>query len=107
MQNHGDKNNIKKKKTRSEGILTSRSGQHFWQNRFYESVSKSGKPQCSTSISKKNIFKKLIPEMNEPVKENEKLLKSNKIAEVNKYKWKLEDYRTGPENVDFKVPFQV
>ena len=38
--------------------------------------------------------------MNEPVKENEKLLKSVRISEVNKYKSKLEDYQTVPEKVD-------
>lgn len=46
------------------------------------------------------FFQKLISEMNEPVKENEKLLKSVRISEVNKYKSKLEDYQTVPEKVD-------
>lgn len=46
------------------------------------------------------FFQKLISEMNEPVKENEKLPKSVRISEVNKYKSKLEDYQTVPEKVD-------
>ena len=44
--------------------------------------------------------------MNEPVKENEKLLKSVRISEVNKYKSKLEDYQTVPEKFDLKFLFK-
>ena len=46
----------------------------------------------------------MIFEMNETVKQNEKLLKSNKLSEVVEYKSSLKEYGDIPENLYLQMP---
>ena len=50
-----------------------------------------------------NTIRDLISEMNTLVKQNEKLFKSNKLLEVNKYKSKLNDYQYFPKHVNLEI----
>ncbi|XP_078330870.1 uncharacterized protein LOC144624775 [Crassostrea virginica] len=52
-----------------------------------------------------NKIRKLISEMNETVKFNEKLIHSNNLFEVDKYQSKLNEYQDFPEHVDLKFLF--
>ena len=48
-------------------------------------------------------IRKLISEMNETVKQNEKLLKSIKLSEVRNYQSKLKEYEDLPEHLDTNI----
>nr|XP_022311433.1 uncharacterized protein LOC111116737 [Crassostrea virginica] len=52
-----------------------------------------------------NKIRNLISEMNKTVKQNEKLINSKKLLEVNKYQSKLNKYQDFPGNVKSKFPF--
>ena len=70
-----------------------------------DSMSQSHREENLNVLQEYHIkLKKVISEMNETVKQNEKLLKTNKISAVNKYKSKLQVYRDRPENVDSQMP---
>nr|XP_022312160.1 uncharacterized protein LOC111117357 [Crassostrea virginica] len=70
-----------------------------------DSMSQSHREENLNVLQEYHIkLKKVISEMNETVKQNEKLLKTNKISAVNKYKSKLQVYRDCPENVDSQMP---
>ena len=51
-----------------------------------------------------NTIRDLISEMNTLVKQNEKLFKSNKLLEVNKYKSKLNYYQYFSKHVNWEIP---
>nr|XP_022312384.1 tripartite motif-containing protein 2-like [Crassostrea virginica] len=70
-----------------------------------DSMSQSNREENLNVLQEYHIkLKKVISEMNETVKQNEKLLKTNKISAVNKYKSKLQVYRDCPENIDSQMP---
>ena len=70
-----------------------------------DSMSQSHREENLNVLQEYHIkLKKVISEMNETVKQNEKLLKTNKISAVNKYKSNLQVYRDCPENVDSQMP---
>ena len=52
-------------------------------------------------------IRKLISEMNETVKQNEKLLKSIKLSEVRNYHSKVKEYEDLPEYLDSHMPTLV
>ena len=52
-----------------------------------------------------NKIRNLISEMNKTVKQNEKLLNSKKLLEVNKYESKLKRYKDVPGNMNLKCSF--
>ena len=52
-------------------------------------------------------IRKLISEMNETVKQNEKLLKSIKLSEVRNYQSKVKEYEDLPEYLDSHMPTLV
>ncbi|XP_022304365.2 uncharacterized protein LOC111111593 [Crassostrea virginica] len=67
----------------------------------------------SQSLTEKNLnalqeyqnkIKDLISKMNITVKQNEKLLTTNSLSEVNDYKSKLNEYEEFPEHVDLRLP---
>nr|XP_022306312.1 tripartite motif-containing protein 2-like [Crassostrea virginica] len=70
-----------------------------------DSMSQSHREENLNVLQEYHIkLKKVISEINETVKQNEKLFKTNKISAVNKYKSKLQVYRDCPENVDSQMP---
>ena len=70
-----------------------------------ESMNQSHREENLNALQAYHIkIKNLISKMIETVEQNEKLLKTNKISDVKKYKSKLELYRNFPEKVDLKVP---
>nr|XP_022303444.1 uncharacterized protein LOC111111011 [Crassostrea virginica] len=67
----------------------------------------------SQSLTEKNLnalqehhnkIRDLITEMKTIVKQNEKMINSNKLSEVNKYQSKLNEYENVPEHVDLELP---
>nr|XP_022311421.1 uncharacterized protein LOC111116726 [Crassostrea virginica]XP_022311422.1 uncharacterized protein LOC111116726 [Crassostrea virginica] len=52
-----------------------------------------------------NKIRNLISEINKTIKQNEKLINSNNLFEVNKYQSKLNEYQDFPEHGDLKFPF--
>ena len=53
---------------------------------------------------RQNRIRNLISDMTEKVKQNEEILKSKKLSQVNNFEYKLFEYRKIPENISTKTP---
>ena len=53
---------------------------------------------------RQNQIKNLVSDMTEKVKQNEEILKSKKLSQVNNYEYKLMEFRKIPKNISTKVP---